>query len=238
MPKYFIHADGCLPGGFEPPIRITHFEFNERSQGLTFGAGIKIELSLMRMLLKTGFKMVNGIYPGTYVESQRQERLAEELERKAKEKRVADTYNNMTANMARLKLQTEAVNKENMQQETLMKEKLKEKSEDSPPQSPKSSLAAPDTGVIDSSKNPVELGHRLFGKTDTPEPRRRLSEPQPYTGTLGAGLDISPIRVASASKAVPIIDPKAKTYRTPTRTTRRTSFAVGDTIHEESENED
>lgn len=232
MPQYFIHADGRLPGGLQPPIRITHFEFNERSQGLTFRAGIGIELRLMAKLLQAGYKKVNGVYPGTYDEPQRQERLAEE----GKKQRVADTY--LAASLKRLKLQTEAVKKEKMHTEVMKQDKPEGKPRDSPPQSPKGTLAPRDIEVIDTNNNLIDPGRRLSIETDTPEPRRRLSEPQPYTGTLGAGLDISPMRAASGSRAIPIKDPKTKMYRTPTKASRRTSFALDDTIHEENEDGD
>ena len=209
MPKFFIHAEGRLPGGDQPEIRNTFFEFNERSQGLTFAAATEIELQLMAKLLKAGYRKVNGVYSGTYEESQRQERLAEEQERYENQK-IADAQ--MAANMERLKMQTAEVKDENSK-------------EDSPPQSPKGSLAPRDTDFINSDNTPVE-------------PRRRLSEPQPYTGTLGAGLDIPPLRPVSGSKAVPIKDSKTKPYSTPTKAGKRTSFTPSDIIQEENENED
>ncbi len=204
MPEFLYFAEGRLPGGLQPPIRITHFEFNDRSQGLKFGKAIEIELQLMAKLLKAGYKKVNGIYPGTYDESQRQERLAEEREREANAC--------LAANMERLRMQTEALKK------------------DSPPQSPKGTFAPRDADAVDHDNTPIRF-------PDT-ESRRRLSEPQPYTGTLGAGLDISPLRPASGSCAIAIKDPKTKMYSTPTKAGKRSSFAVGDTIHEENENED
>ena len=212
MPKFFIHAEGRLPGGGQPEIRNTFFEFNERSQGLTFAAATEIELQLMAKLLKAGYRKVNGVYPGTYEESQRQERLAEEQER-YENQRITDAQ--MAANMERLK----------MQRAELKKDKQEDSKEDSPPQSPKGSLAPRDTDLVNSDNTPIE-------------PRRRLSEPQPYTGTLGAGLDISPMRAASGSKAIPIRDPKTKLHSTPTKTSKRMSFTASDTIHEESENDD
>ena len=212
MPTYFIFAPGCLPGGLKPPIRITYFEFNEQSQGLKFADTIEIELRLMRKLLQAGYKKVNGVYPGTDEESREQQRLVDERDREAKQK-ISD----MTASMERLRQQNEA---------------LKEK-EDSPPQSPKGSLAPRDFDVIDTDNTPIELGRHLAKGTS-----RRLSEPQPYTGTLGAGLDISPMRPSSGSKAIPIKDPKTKMQITPTKSCKRTSFTLDDTIHEETENED
>lgn len=228
MPTYFFHAEGRLPGGRQPPIRITHFEFNAQSQGLTFEAATEIELQLMAKLLKAGYKKVNGVYPGTYEESQRQERFAEERERDGNPK-TADTY--LAANMKRLRMQTEA-----LKEKEESKKKVKEESkEDSPPQSPKGSLTPRDTDVMNSDNTPIRPGPPL--PADATDPRRRLSEPQPYTGTLGLGLDISPMRPASGSRAIPIKDPKTKMYSTPTKQGKRASFAV-DTIHEENENED
>jgi hypothetical protein len=213
MPKFFIHAEGRLPGGGQLEIRNTFFEFNERSQGLTFAAATEIELQLMAKLLKAGYRKVNGVYPGTYEESQRQERLAEEQER-YENQMIIDAQ--MAANMERLK----------MQRAELKKDKQKEEpKEDSPPQSPKGSLAPRDTDLINADNTSVE-------------PRRRLSEPQPYTGTLGAGLDISPMRATSGSRAIPIKDPRTKLHSTPTKASKRMSFTARDTIQEESETDD
>jgi hypothetical protein len=225
MPKFFIFAEGRLPGGLKPPIRITHFEFNAESQGLNFEAAIDIEMQLMSKLLLAGYKIVNGVYPGTDEEVLRQQIIADDLEKEAN-KKMAD----MASNMERLKEQTEAVKKETMKEST--KDKL-EKLEDSPPQSPKGTPAPRDIDTVDTNNTPV----RPFVTDDTP-PRRRVSEPEPYTGTLGAGLDISPLRTGSGSRAITIKDPKTKMYRTPTKSGRRTSFAVDDTIQEENENED
>jgi hypothetical protein len=199
MPQYFYHAEGCLPGGLPPPIRITHFEFHLRWQGLSFAEATQIELQLMSKLLKAGFKKLNGVYPGTYQESQARERLEEELERDVNN-RVAE----MAAHMERLRMHNE---------------ELKGKRKESPPQSPKGSLGPRDADLMNADNTPA----------------RHLSEP--YAGTLGAGLDISPLRIPSSSRAIPIKDPKMMRL-TPTKLAKRPSFAVEDTIHEESEGEE
>lgn len=219
MPNFFIHAQGRLPNGRQPPIRNTHFEFNEKSQGLSFAAATEIEMQLMTKLLKAGYNVVNGVWPGTYQESQRQERMAEQRERDEM------VNNSLRRSMERLRLNTEAVKKENQ--------------DESPPQSPKGSLALGESEPIHTP-------------TTRLSPPRRQSEPKPFTGSLGANLDISPFRLTppigtnvspmrstptSGSRAIPIKDPN-KMHSTPTKAGRRPSFAVGDTIHEESENED
>lgn len=131
---------------------------------------------------------------------------------------------------------------------------LKNGKKDSPPQSPKGTLAPRDIDTVDTNNIPIDLDRLVLGdftpprrrsSTENSQPlRRRLSEPQTYTGTLGAGLDISPLRAGSASKAIPIRDPKMqsktqpKTQVTPTKASKKISFTVDDTIDEESENED
>lgn len=252
MPKYFITAPGRLPRGFKPPIRVTHFEFNQQSQSLPFSAAIDIELQLMRKLLKAGYKKVNGVFPGTNEESQRQEEeIKEEKEREKKrreemqrdwDQKVSTTY--LAATMARLKEQNEALKKEQdeafkkKQDEALKKERneeMKKDQEDSPPQSPKGTFAQRDIDAVDAHNTPI----RRSSLTDSnPPPPRRASEPRPSTGTLGAGLDISPLRSASGSKAIPIRDPNTKMYRTPTKAAKKTSFVASDTIQEENESDE
>jgi hypothetical protein len=205
MPEFFYFAEGLLPGGDKPPIRITYFEFNNQSQGLPFDTAIEIELKLMRRLLKAGYKKVNGVFPGTFEEAQQSQRVADALEETAN-KKTADTY--LAGQMARLRMQTEA---------------LKENKNESPPQSPKGTLTPrdDDTTLV----------------CPPPELHRRVSAPQPYTGALGDGLDITPLR-ASGSRAITVKDPKTKIQTTPTKSGKRTSFTVGATIQEENENED
>lgn len=223
MPKYFVHAPGQLPGGGQPPIRNTFFEFNEESLGLTFNAATEIELQLMARLLKAGYKKMRGVYPGAHEASLRQQKTAKEQERDENQRMVDEQ---MAANMERLR----------MQREELRKDKGEEvATEESPPQSPKGSLASRGIDVASSNNTPVEARHLSVPQVES---GRRLSEPQPYTGgTLGAGLDISPLRPVSGSRAIPIKDPKTKMYSTPTKAGKRTSFTASETIHEESENE-
>lgn len=232
MPTYFINAPGRLPGGHDPPFRITHFEFNQASQGLMFDAATDIELHLMTKLLQSGYRKVTGL------DLEELQRLEEQQKRESDQKiaeqqkieanqKIAETV--MAASMERLRKQNEELRK------------------DSPPQSPKGTFAPRDIDTIDTNNTPINLGRlslnppaepsRRFS-TENELPRRRLSEPQHYTGTLGAGLDISPLRALSGSKAIPIRDPKTRIQGTPTKASKRTSFVVGDTIHEENENED
>jgi hypothetical protein len=233
MPSYFIHAPGRLPGNQHPPIRITHFEFNPVSQGIKFAEAIEIELKLMTKLLQAGYKKAAGYDPGESVEmaKQREDEEAQKFAARLMTANRKTAEDIMAENMERLKRQNEA---------------LRQGKEDSPPQSPKGTPAPRDVDTIDTNNTPINLNRLSLGtptprrrsSTDNDRPPRRLSEPQAYTGTLGAGLDITPLRAGSASKAIPIRDPKTKMQGTPTKASKKTSFTVNETIHEESENED
>lgn len=206
-----------MPGGLDPPIPITHFEFNELSQELKFSDAIKLEMHLMRKIFKAGYKEVNGFYPG--IEEPPLQQILAEMRGEATQ---TSAELSMAASMERLRLQTEKLRK------------------DSPPQSPKGTPAPRDIDVVDEDNTPVDLDRlSLTPVTSTgDEPRRRLSEPQPYTRTLGDGLDITPLRSSSGSKAIPIRDPKMKMQVTPTKPSKRVSLRIDDTIQEENEDDD
>jgi len=235
MPSYFIHAPGRLPGGQYPPIPITHLEFNPESQSIMFSTAIEVELQLMTKLLQAGYKKQNGYDPGESREMANQ--------------REDDEAQNAAARTVTPNWRTaEEIMAESIERLKQQNEELRNGKEDSPPQSPKGTLAPRDIDAVDDDNTPLDLDRLLLGEptprrrssTDNGQPLRRLSEPQPYTGTLGAGLDISPLRAGSASKAIPIRDPKtkSKTQVTPTKAGKKISFTVESTIHEESENED
>ena len=206
-----------MPGDLDPPIPITHFEFNETSQGLKFSDAIKLEMHLVRKIFKAGYKELHGFYPG--IEEPPLQQILAEIRGEATQ---TSAEISMAASMERLRKQTEKLRK------------------DSPPQSPKGTPAPRDVDLVDDDNTSLDLG-RLSLAPVTPtddEPRRRLSEPQPFTRTLGDGLDITPLRSSSGSKAVPIQDPKTKVQVTPTKPSKRASLRIDDTIQEENEDDD
>jgi hypothetical protein len=234
MPSYFIHAPGRLPGGQHPPIPITHFEFNPDSQGMMFSDAIEVELHLMRKLLQAGYKERTGNDPG-----EPQEMPEEREDEEAQAAATTMTPNRRTA---------EEIVADSIERLRQQNEELRNGREDSPPQSPMGTPAPRDVDTVNNNNTPIDFDSLLLespirrrrSSTNNGQPLRRLSEPQTYTGTLGAGLDISPLRAGSASRAIPIRDPntKSKTQATPTKAGKKISFTVDDTIDEEPENED
>lgn len=167
MPRFLSHFDGVLPTGLYPPIPITFFEFKDQAQGISFEAAIEIELHLMTRLLRAGYKAIHGVFPGTDEEARQLEIAADELDEEAK-KRIADRQ--MAARMERLRQQTEALKR---QTEALEKQKMAESKEDSPPQSPKGTLAPRDIDAVDANNRSVE----------TSRPNPNLSEGRPLKNT-------------------------------------------------------
>jgi hypothetical protein len=129
------------------------------------------------------------------------------LEQKMQEQHPKTTEQQLMENMKKLRMQAAAVRKG-------------ERMRDSPPESPKGSVQPRDVDLVNAN--------------NTPNQPRRRSEPQLYSGGLGAGIDISPLR-ASGSRAVSIRDPKTGKHATPTRVGKKKALAVGETIHEEDE---
>jgi hypothetical protein len=228
MPAYFIHAEGRLPGGLPPPIHITHFEFNAKCQGLTFEAATEVEMQLLAKLLKAGGKGQRLSWNSStgYEDTSRQAIFAEDLDRNAG-LHLAEKQARGGMELLRLETETEA-NKRSEEEEPYKDNSSSKHSSSHSDLTPqKTSFPSVDNSPVDPS--PSSASHI--------EMRRRFSEPQIYTGSLGAGLDISPLRGTTASRAIPIKDPKTKMHRSPTKGGKRASFAVDDTIHEESETE-
>lgn len=223
MPAYFIHAEGRLPGGLPPPIRITHFEFKAECQGLTFEAATEVEMQLVARLLSAGRQKMNWASPGTHGGPNLQSVSTEELERNAGHN-VAERF--VRGSLERLRLQTEVLKKGKDEEQEWYKDN------NTPTQKSKVELTPRSVDFTSADHSPIDPG-----PSSRVEIRRRLSEPQLYTGSLGAGLDISPLRNMNGSRAIPIKDPKTKMHSTPTKGAKRAIFAVGDTIHEESETE-
>lgn len=230
MPAYFIHAEGRLPGGLPPPIDITHFEFNTKCQGLTFEAATEVEMQLLAKLFRAGSTSQRLSWnSSTGCENiLRQTTFAEDPGRKADPREVEQRA---TASMELLRLQTETTLEE--KNDTAEQQWCKDDSISK--HSSSYSDLTPQKHMFSSVDNsPVDPSPSSVSQVET---HRRFSEPQIYTGSLGAGLDISPLRGMTSSRAIPIKDPKTKMHSTPTKGAKRASFAVDNTIHEESETE-
>ena len=112
----------------------------------------------------------------------------------------------------------------------------------SPPQSPKGTVALEDTNVTNTAMAQNTGFSTPINPTCKPfEPRRRLSEPTEFSGMLGDSLDFSPLRASPFTSRVQQLSPSQGAYMprmertTPTMGKGRLRPSIDQTIHEEDE---